>query len=68
MQYLALLKLQPGTTREQLGPLMKLESAKAWEMMAADVLRSAHYIKGPVGAVLMRSQTSVRGARSLGLL
>ena len=53
MQYLVILKLKGDATKEKLGPLMKPETAKAWEMLAAGVLRSIYFIKGPVGAVLM---------------
>ena len=53
MQYLAVLKVKPETKGEQLGPLMKPEAAKAWEMTTSGALRSIHYIKGPAGAVLM---------------
>jgi hypothetical protein len=52
MQCPVIMKVKPGTSREQLGPLMKPEAAKAWDMMASDALRSIHYIKGPVAAVL----------------
>jgi hypothetical protein len=52
MQFLAILKIKPDTPREKLGPLLKPEAAHAWEMWASGVLRSAHYIQGPVGAVL----------------
>ena len=53
MQFLAILKVKPETPREKLGPLMKPEASHAWEMINSGVLRSIHYIKGPVGAVLM---------------
>ena len=53
MQFLAILKVKPETTREQIGPLMKPEAAHVWEMMTSDALRSIHYIKGPSGAVLL---------------
>ena len=53
MQYLVIMRLKPDTSREELGPLMKPEAAKAWEKLAAGALRTIHYIKGPVGAVLL---------------
>ena len=53
MQFLAILKAKPDAPREKLGPLMKPEASHAWEMMASGILRSMHFIKGPVGAVLM---------------
>ncbi len=56
MQCLAILKVQAGLTGAQLGPHMKPEAAKAWEMVTAGVIRSLHYIPGdhgPVGAVLL---------------
>ena len=53
MQFLAILKVKTGMTRETLGPLLQPEAAKAWEMLASGALRSIHYIKGPVGAVLL---------------
>jgi hypothetical protein len=53
MQFLAILKVKPDTPREKLGPLMKPEAAHVWEMTTTGMLRSIHYIKGPVGAVLM---------------
>jgi hypothetical protein len=52
MQFLAVLKAKPDVPREKLGPLMKPEAAHVWEMMMSGVLRSIHYIKGPVGAIL----------------
>ena len=56
VQFLALLKTKPDTPREKIGPLLKPEAAKVWEMLAAGVLRSIHYINGsqsPVGAALL---------------
>jgi hypothetical protein len=53
MQYLAVLRVKPGTTREQLGSLAKPEAAAAWEMVCSGALRSIHFIEGPVGAVLL---------------
>ncbi len=53
MQYLVILKVKPDTPRERLVPLMKPEAAKAWELLASGVVRSAHYIEGPAGAVLL---------------
>ena len=53
MQFLAVLKVKPDASREKLGPLIKPEAAHAWEMVTSGILRSAHYIKGPVGAVLL---------------
>lgn len=53
MQFLAILRLKPDVNKDQLTPLYKPEAAKAWEMMAAGFLRSVHFIKGPLGAVLM---------------
>lgn len=53
MQFLAILKVKPDAPREKLGPLLKPEAAHVWEMTTSGVIRSVHYIKGPVGAVLM---------------
>jgi muconolactone delta-isomerase len=56
VQYLAILKIKPNTPKESLGPHIKPEAAKAWEMLAAGVIRSLYYIPGehgPVGAVLL---------------
>jgi muconolactone delta-isomerase len=56
VQFLALLKTRPDTPREKIGPLLKPEATKVWEMLAAGVLRSIHYIdgsQGPVGAALL---------------
>jgi hypothetical protein len=56
MQFLAVLKLRPDTPPEKVGPLVKPEAAKAWEMLAAGVLRSLHIIRGahaPAGATLL---------------
>jgi hypothetical protein len=53
VQYLVILRLKPDTTADQLAPLTKPEAAKAWEMIAAGVLRSVHFINGPAGAVLL---------------
>ena len=53
MQFLAILKIKPNVTGEQIGPLLKPEAAHVWEMTLAGVLRSIHYIKGPIGAVLL---------------
>jgi muconolactone delta-isomerase len=53
MQFLAVMRLKPDTDRARLTALGKPEAAKAWEMVAAGVLRSLHFIKGPAGAVLL---------------
>jgi hypothetical protein len=52
MQYLAILRVKPVTTREQLGSLAKPEAAAAWEMVCSGALRSIHFIEGPAGAIL----------------
>jgi hypothetical protein len=64
MQYLVILRLKPDASKERLGPLMKPEAAKAWEMLAAGVLRSVHFIKGPIGAVLMMEAGDEKEAES----
>lgn len=53
MQYLVVMRMKPTASREELAPLYKPEAAKAWELMAAGVLRSIHFITGPAGAVLL---------------
>jgi muconolactone delta-isomerase len=53
MQYLAILRLKSDVNRDKLVSLLKPEAAKAWEMTAAGVLRSIHFLKGPAGAVLL---------------
>jgi hypothetical protein len=56
MQFLAILKAKPGAAVEKIGPLLKPEAAKVWEMVAAGVVRAQHYVRGergPVGAVLL---------------
>ena len=56
MQFLAVLKVKPDAPRGELGPLLKPEAQKVWEMLSSNVVRSAHYIdggEGPVGAVLL---------------
>ncbi len=56
MQFLAVLKVKPDVPREKIGPLMKPEALKVWEMLSSNVVRSVHYIEGgegPLGAVLM---------------
>lgn len=53
MQYLAILKVQPGVPPEQLGALIQVEAAQVWQLQTAGIIRSIHYIEGPVGAVLM---------------
>ena len=53
MQFLAILKVKPDAPREKLGPLIKPEASHVWDMTTSGVLRSVHYITGPVGAVLM---------------
>jgi hypothetical protein len=64
MQYLVILKMKGDATKEKLGPLMKPEAAKAWEMLAAGVLRSIYFIKGRVGAVLMIEAEDDKEAQS----
>jgi muconolactone delta-isomerase len=39
--------------KDELTALSKPDAAKTWEMMAAGVLRTVHFIKGPAGAVLL---------------
>jgi muconolactone delta-isomerase len=53
VQYLVVMRQKPDATADKLATLAKPEAAKAWEMLAADALRSIHFIKGPTGAVLM---------------
>jgi muconolactone delta-isomerase len=53
VQYLVIMRLKPDTTPDKLAPLAKPEAAKAWEMLAAGILRAIHFIRGPAGAVLM---------------
>jgi muconolactone delta-isomerase len=53
VQYLVIMRPKQGTTADQLAPLLKPEAAKSWELMAAGILRSVHFIKGPTGAVLL---------------
>ena len=53
MQFLAILKVKPDAPREKLGPLIKPEASHVWEMTKSGIVRSAHYIKGPSGAVLL---------------
>ena len=48
MQSLVTIKVKPSTSQDQLAPLLKREAAKAWEMMASGVLRSAYYIRHPL--------------------
>jgi hypothetical protein len=52
MQYLVILRMKPEVNKETLMPLYKPEAAKAWEMVAAGIVRSIHFTKGPAGAVL----------------
>ena len=51
MQFLAIMRPKPSATPQQIVPLLKSESAHAWELTATGVLRSVHYIKGPAGPV-----------------
>lgn len=53
MQFLAILKLKPETTGDELGPLLKSEASEVWDMQCSGELRSIHYIAGPTGAVLL---------------
>ena len=53
MQYLVIVRLKPDADQAKIISLAKPEAAKAWEMMASGVLRSIHFIKGPVGAALL---------------
>ena len=56
MQFLAVLKVKPDAPRDKLGPLLRPEAQKVWEMVSSNVVRLVHYIEGghgPVGAVLM---------------
>jgi muconolactone delta-isomerase len=53
VQYLAIMRPRPGTTADKLAPLARPEAARAWELLAAGVLRSIHFIRGPAGAVLL---------------
>ena len=53
MQFLAILKVKPDAPRAKLGSLIKPEASHVWDLTTSGILRSAHYIKGPVGAVLL---------------
>jgi muconolactone delta-isomerase len=53
MQFLVVLRLKPDADKARLMALARPEAARAWEMVAAGVVRSIHFIKGPAGAVLL---------------
>lgn len=52
MQFLVVMKLKPGITREKLAPIARVETQKAWDLVAAGVMRTIHYIAGG-GAVML---------------
>jgi hypothetical protein len=63
VQYLAILRVKPDTTRDQLAPLLKPEAARVWVLHTSGVLRSAHYLEGG-GAVLLLEAASRGEAES----
>lgn len=52
MQFLIVMKLKPGITRANVAPIARVETQKAWDLVAAGVMRTIHYIAGG-GAVMM---------------
>ncbi|WP_026082467.1 hypothetical protein [Mastigocladopsis repens] len=59
MQVLVIARIVAGTAREKILPLIKPEAAKVWEYVAADLVRTVHYIADHSGAVLLFEATSV---------
>lgn len=56
MQFLAIMKGKPDAPGEKMRSLSKPETARAWEMTKADVLRTLWYIPGsdgPLGTVAL---------------
>ena len=53
MQVLVIARVVAGTEREKVFPLVKPEAAKVWEYVAADLVRTIHYIADKSGAVLL---------------
>ena len=56
MQFLAIMKSQPGAPGERMAPLAKRETLAAWEMTKAGIMRTLWYIPGadgPLGAVAL---------------
>jgi hypothetical protein len=51
VQYLVIVKLKPDAPRDKIGPLLKPEAQRAWELVQAGVARSLYYLKGGTGAV-----------------
>ncbi len=43
MQFLAIMKGRPGTSREKVAPLAKQETLDAWAVTKADVMRTLWY-------------------------
>jgi hypothetical protein len=53
MQVLVIARVVAGTPMEKVLPLVKPEAAKVWEYVAADLVRTVHYIADHSGAVLL---------------
>lgn len=65
MQILALSRRRPGTTPERLALLAEAEAARAFELLAAGVLRSAHLCPERPGSVLVLECPSLEEARAV---
>jgi len=63
MQHLVIFRVKPDATESKLAPLRKAEAAKVWQLTAAGVLRSIHFIPGP-GAVLQIEAKDEADARA----
>jgi len=65
MRILALSHSLPGVTREQMGPHMKAEAARVWELYQAGALREVYFREDGKGAVILLECDSIAEAHSL---
>ncbi len=64
MQILALSRRRPGTTPERLAPWAAAEAARAFELIAAGVLRSVHLCPERPGSALVLECADLDEARA----
>lgn len=62
MQVLVIARVVPGTSMEQILPLVKPEAAKVWDYYAAEMVRSVYYLADMSGAVLLLEVPNLEAA------
>lgn len=65
MKILAMDKIMPGVTEEDISPHLKEEAAKAWELHTAGIFRELYFRTDQPGVVLIMECADVEEARQI---